>query len=113
MTSIVTTSVNRPTIPGTINQRLCWLGLNQERTSKRAGASLQAAVRRPLGIEIIDDAAGVTERDQRRVGIATVKEHLHVRLAVAMQIAVERRTDVQHDQGLAAIDQRRDLDCRE
>lgn len=36
-TVIVTTKVNRPTMPGTINQRLSRFGLNQARSTSSAG----------------------------------------------------------------------------
>ena len=37
VTTMVTTSVNRATMPGTMNQRLNRLGLNQARVTRLAG----------------------------------------------------------------------------
>ena len=64
---------------------------------------------RPVLIEVDEDGAHVVERDHGGIGVAPVEDHLHLSSLLAQHVRTEPRTDVQHQQGIAIVDQGRHL----
>ena len=86
-------------MPGTMNQRLCRFSLNQAR-----GGDLQA-----FDGEVRQESAQIAQGDEGGVGIAPVEDHLQRCGLAAGEALAETGAEVDHEQGLAAVDQRGDL----